>query len=143
MLQFKHLKYGEKQVIDKQQFLQVVHCIYNNFHDQINITMQFNYNFIPLGPSFYIPAGESLEFDSNNTSEDILSDSRENRGIELAKDVSDAIIDDDENKQADEIEPSPNRRYVIYGVEIGLSIFTGILMITTNALLSKLLSFIY
>ena len=90
-----------------------------------------------LGPSYYIPPGESLDIDNNDTTQVSSADTREDRGLEIPKDITESAADSNANKQADEILPKSKRHYVIYGVEIGLSIFAGILMITTNALLSK------
>ena len=99
-----------------------------------------------IGPSLYIPPGESLEFDNNDTQTTTttesttivtLSDSRENRELELPKDIPIAEWNNEMNLPPDQRESDPKKIYVIYGIEIGLSIFAGILMITTNALLSK------
>ena len=87
-----------------------------------------------------------MDFDSNDTSarfatetSTIPSDNRENRGIDQPNDNtnSENFITNEKITPPDEIDSNPQKIYVIYGVEIGLSIFAGILMITTNALLSK------
>ena len=62
---------------------------------------------------------------------------RTSKGLDILKNIAKTIIDDDKAKLADEIDPPSKSRYVIYGVEIVISIVAGILMITTNALLSK------
>ena len=99
-----------------------------------------------IGPSLYIPPGESLEFDNNDTQTTTttesttivtLSDSRENRELELPKVIPSSEGNNEINLPPDQRESDPKKIYVIYGIEIGLSIFAGILMITTNALLSK------
>ena len=96
-----------------------------------------------IGPSLYIPPGESLEFDNNDTQTSTtigsttLSGSRDNRELELPKDIPSSEGNNEINLPPDQQESDPKKIYVIYGIEIGLSIFAGILMITTNALLSK------
>ena len=91
----------------------------------------------------YIPPGESLDFDTNDTKTSSLPtsslpDTRENRGLELPPESTNANRDNIEKGDTKgESGPNSEKPYVIYGVEIGVSIFAGIMMITTNALLSK------
>ena len=102
----------------------------------MNLTNNFD---TPVGPSYYISPGEELDLGTNG---DIgLSDNREDRGLDAPKDDAGNPTDEGEsNKGINGVKPSSKRHYVIYGLEIGLSIVVGIMMITTNALLSKLLS---
>ena len=67
------------------------------------------------------------------------SGNRDDRGLDAPKDDAGNPVDESESNEAQGITPSSKRHYVIYGLEIGLSIVVGIMMITTNALLSKLL----
>ena len=86
----------------------------------------------------YIPPGESLDFDTNDTKAQTLPNSRDNRGLELPPESTNANGDNTEESDTEsESGPNSEKPYVIYGVEIGVSIFAGIMMITTNALLSK------
>ena len=96
------------------------------------------FNIYFLGPALYIPPGESLDFDTNDTKTSTLPDTRENRGLELPPESTNANRDNIEKGDTkSESGPNSEKPYVIYGVEIGVSIFAGIMMITTNALLSK------
>lgn len=88
-----------------------------------------------IGPSLYIPSGESPDFGTNNSVQAEPGDNRENRGLQLPKDTLEAEETGDDVRLLGSIGPAARKPYVIYGVEIGLSIFAGILMITTNALL--------
>ena len=79
-----------------------------------------------------------MEFDTNDTKTSTLPDTRENRGLELPPESTNANRDNIEKRDTKgESGPNSQKPYVIYGVEIGVSIFAGIMMITTNALLSK------
>ena len=98
-------------------------------------------NIIFLGPSLYIPSGESPDFGTNNSVKAEPGDNRENRGLQLPKDTLETEETGDDVRLLGSIGPAARKPYVIYGVEIGLSIFAGILMITTNALLSMCLDY--
>ena len=101
------------------------------------LTVKHNF----LGPSLYIPSGESPDFGTNNSVKVEPGDNRENRGLQLPNDISETEETDDDVRLLGSIGPAARKPYVIYGVEIGLSIFAGILMITTNALLSMCLDY--
>ena len=82
-----------------------------------------------------------MEYDTNDTKTSTLPDTRENRGLELPPESSNANTENIEKSDTKgESGPNSEKPYVIYGVEIGVSIFAGIMMITTNALLSKFTS---
>ena len=79
-----------------------------------------------------------MDFDTNDTDAQTLPNSRDNRGLELQPESTNANGDNlEESDTKGESGPNSEKPYVIYGVEIGVSIFAGIMMITTNALLSK------
>ena len=79
-----------------------------------------------------------MDFDTNDTKAQTLPNSRDNRGLELPPESTNPNGDNIEESDTEGVSgPNSEKPYVIYGVEIGVSIFAGIMMITTNALLSK------
>ena len=82
-----------------------------------------------------------MDFNTNDTKAQTLPSNRDNRGLELPPESTNANGDNIEESETEgESGPNSEKPYVIYGVEIGVSIFAGIMMITTNALLSKFTS---